>query len=97
MAKGGDVIALGKAHKRVTQRTDGQLPAGLKLVQLQDQSKARVLSVTRQTIAQASRTVPSDTRVGQFRESDKLIDIVLRQPLNERGSITDMANAYLPT
>ena len=97
MAKGGDFIALSKADKRVTQRTDGQLPAGLKLVQLQDQSKARVLSVTSQTIAQASRTVLSGTRVGQFREGDKLIDIVLRQPLDKRGSMTDMANAYLPT
>jgi multidrug efflux pump len=35
--------------------------------------------------------------VGQFREGDKLIDIVLRQPLDERNAITDMANAYLPT
>jgi multidrug efflux pump len=35
--------------------------------------------------------------VGQFREGDKLIDIVLRQPLDERNAITDIANAYLPT
>ncbi len=62
-----------------------------------DQTKARVLGVTSQTIAQASRTILSGSRVGQFREGDKLIDIVLRQPLDERGSMTDMANAYLPT
>jgi multidrug efflux pump len=35
--------------------------------------------------------------VGQFREGDKLIDIVLRQPLDERNAITDIGNAYLPT
>jgi multidrug efflux pump subunit AcrB len=35
--------------------------------------------------------------VGQFREADKLIDIVLRQPEEERHSITDIGNAYLPT
>jgi len=35
--------------------------------------------------------------VGQYREGDKQIDIVLRQPLDERNAITDIANAYLPT
>ena len=62
-----------------------------------DQSKARALGVTSQSIAQASRTILSGTPVGQFREGDKLIDIVLRQPLDERDAITDIANAYLPT
>ena len=62
-----------------------------------DQSKARVLGVTSQAIAQASRTILSGTKVGQYREGDKLIDIVLRQPPDERGSMTDLSNAYLPT
>ena len=62
-----------------------------------DQSKARALGVTSQSIAQASRTILSGSTVGQFREGDKLIDIVLRQPLSERNAITDIANAYLPT
>ncbi|MBT9507557.1 efflux RND transporter permease subunit [Rhodoferax sp.] len=62
-----------------------------------DQSKARALGVTSQSIAQASKTILAGTTVGQFREGDKLIDIVLRQPLDERNAITDIANAYLPT
>ncbi|MDB5931331.1 MAG: acriflavin resistance protein [Polaromonas sp.] len=62
-----------------------------------DQSKARALGVTSQSIAQGARTLASGTPVGQFREGDKLIDIVLRQPLNERNAITDIGNAYLPT
>ena len=62
-----------------------------------DQSKARALGVTSQSIAQAARTLLSGTSVGQFREGDKLIDIVLRQPLDERNAITDIGNAYLPT
>ena len=62
-----------------------------------DQAKARALGVTSQSIAQASRTLLSGTTVGQFREGDKRIDIVLRQPLDERSAITDIANAYLPT
>ncbi|MBE2261229.1 MAG: efflux RND transporter permease subunit [Burkholderiaceae bacterium] len=62
-----------------------------------DQAKARALGVTSQSIAQASRTILSGTTVGQYREGDKLIDIVLRQPLDERSAITDIGNAYLPT
>jgi len=62
-----------------------------------DQDKARALGVTSQSIAQASKTILSGTTVGQYRDGDKLIDIVLRQPLDERSAITDIANAYLPT
>ena len=62
-----------------------------------DQDKARALGVTSQAIAQASRTILSGSNVGQYREGDKLIDIVLRQPLEERNAITDIGNAYLPT
>ena len=62
-----------------------------------DQDKARALGVTSQSIAQAGRVMLSGSTVGQYREGDKLIDIVLRQPLAERDAITDIANAYLPT
>jgi multidrug efflux pump len=62
-----------------------------------DQDKARALGVSSQSIAQASRVILSGSTVGQYREADKLIDIVLRQPEDERRVITDLANAYLPT
>jgi multidrug efflux pump len=62
-----------------------------------DQAKARALGVSSQAIAQASKTILTGTTVGQFREGDKLIDMVLRQPLEERNAITDIANAYIPT
>ncbi|MBL8336611.1 MAG: efflux RND transporter permease subunit [Rhodoferax sp.] len=62
-----------------------------------DQSKARALGVTSQSVAQASRTLLSGTRIGQYREGDKAIDIVLRQPMDERGTISSIADAYLPT
>ena len=70
----------------------------IKVVRLDvDQAKARALGVTSQSIAQSSRTLLAGTTVGQYREGDKLIDIVLRQPANERSAISDMGNAYLPT
>ena len=62
-----------------------------------DQDKARALGVSSQAIAQATRVQLSGSPVGQFREGDKLIEIVLRQPQSERQSITDLGNAYVPT
>jgi len=69
----------------------------IKVMRLEvDQAKARALGVSSQSIAQATKTVLSGTSVGQFREGDKLIEMVLRQPLDERKAITDIANIYLP-
>jgi multidrug efflux pump subunit AcrB len=70
----------------------------IKVLRLEiDQDKARALGVTSQAVAQSSRTMLSGSVIGQYREGDKLVDIVLRQPLEERGRLTDLANAYLPT
>ena len=68
----------------------------VKVIRLEvDQSKARALGVTSQSIAQASRTMLAGTSVGQFREGDLSVDIVLRQPPEERNAITDIGNAYV--
>ena len=62
-----------------------------------DQDKARALGVSSSGIAQAARTINSGTDIGQYRDGDKLIDIVLRQPLEERDTLSDLGNAYVPT
>ncbi len=62
-----------------------------------DQDKARALGVSSQSVAQSSRTGLTGVTVGQYREGDKLIDIVLRQPAEDRNAITDIAEGYLPT
>lgn len=62
-----------------------------------DQDKARALGVSSQSIAQAARAVSSGTTIGQYRDGDKLIDIVLRTPNEERLALTDLANAYVPS
>ena len=62
-----------------------------------DQDKARSLGVSSLAIAQAARTINSGTTVGQYRDGDQLIDMVLRQPVEERNALTDLANAYVPT
>ncbi|NRF68633.1 efflux RND transporter permease subunit [Aquincola sp. S2] len=62
-----------------------------------DQDKARALGVSSQSVAQASRAIFTGITVGQYREGDKLVDIVLRQPQEERNAITDVGDGYLPT
>jgi len=90
-----------KAAMRLNNNTRGvndNWNESVKTVRLEvDQAKARALGVTSQSIAQASRTLLSGTPVGQFREGDKLIDMVLRQPLSERDALSDLAQAYVPT
>jgi multidrug efflux pump len=90
-----------KAAMRASPNTRGvndNWNESVKVMRLEvDQAKARALGVTSQSIAQASRTILTGTPIGQFRENDKLIDIVLRQPADERSKITDIGNAYLPT
>jgi multidrug efflux pump len=62
-----------------------------------DQDKARALGVTSQSIAQASRILTSGATVGQYREGDRLIDIDVRTPLDERQTMEALDNAYVPT
>ena len=62
-----------------------------------DQDKARALGVSSQSIAQSLRVLLSGNTVGQYREADKLVDIVLRQPMSERQTMSDLTNAYVPT
>jgi multidrug efflux pump len=62
-----------------------------------DQEKLRALGVNSQLVMRAANTVLSGSVVGQFRTGDKLIDIVIRQPVEERATITALSNASVPT
>ncbi|MEY4766946.1 MAG: hypothetical protein RI907_3619 [Pseudomonadota bacterium] len=70
----------------------------VKAVRLQvDQDKARALGVSTQSIAVASRVLTSGSTIGQYREADRTIDIVLRQPQSERRTLSALDNAYVPS
>ena len=62
-----------------------------------DQDKARALGVSSQTLARAAQTVLTGTTIGTFREGDRLIDIVMRQPERERSVIDRLYDANIPT
>ena len=61
-----------------------------------DQAKLRALGLTSQALMQASNTILSGTTIGQFRENDRLIDIVIRQPVDERSTISALSNVSIP-
>jgi multidrug efflux pump len=70
----------------------------IKVIRLEvDQARARALGVSNANIAQGLRTLLSGSTVEQFREDNKLIDIVLRQPAQDRDAITDLGNAWVPS
>ncbi|MBY4945286.1 efflux RND transporter permease subunit [Cupriavidus respiraculi] len=62
-----------------------------------DQEKARALGVTTNSIARVTQTVLTGAPVAQYRDGDKLIDIVMRAPKEERDALTDLNNAQVPT
>ncbi len=62
-----------------------------------DQDKLRALGITSQSVMRAANTVLSGTPIGQFREDNKLIDIVMRQPFEERSTISVLKDTAVPT
>ncbi|MFP5430970.1 MAG: efflux RND transporter permease subunit [Gammaproteobacteria bacterium] len=62
-----------------------------------DQSRARALGVSTQAVATASQTILSGLPIGQYREDNEQIRIMLRQPEDERSTMTALTGAYLPT
>lgn len=62
-----------------------------------DQDKARALGVTTSSIARVTQTVLTGSPIAQYRDGDKLIDIVMRTPKEERDALTDLNNIQVPT
>ncbi|MES2077273.1 MAG: efflux RND transporter permease subunit [Pseudomonadota bacterium] len=62
-----------------------------------DQDKMRALGVTSQTVMRAANTILSGTTIGKFREDNKLIDIQIRQPIEERRTISILNDTNIPT
>ncbi|HJV50146.1 MAG TPA: efflux RND transporter permease subunit [Noviherbaspirillum sp.] len=62
-----------------------------------DQDKLRALGVSSQSLMRTANTILTGTTIGQFREENKLIDIVVRQPLEERSTISALNEANLQT
>lgn len=62
-----------------------------------DQARARALGVSSQSIAESSQVILSGATIGQYRENNRLIDIVFRNPESERDTLAKLMNANVPT
>ncbi|HZW14519.1 MAG TPA: efflux RND transporter permease subunit, partial [Noviherbaspirillum sp.] len=62
-----------------------------------DQDKLRALGISSQTVMRTANTILTGTTIGQYRDNNKLIDIVMRQPVEERSTITALNEANIQT
>lgn len=62
-----------------------------------DQDKLRALGISSQTVMRAANTILTGTTIGQYRDGNKLIDIVIRQPVDERATIEMLNGTNIPT
>jgi len=62
-----------------------------------DQNKARVLGISSQELAQFLNNSVSGVTVTQFRERDKLIDVVLRGAASERAQLSFLKDLAIPS
>jgi multidrug efflux pump len=62
-----------------------------------DQDRARAADVTSADIARTVRTSTDGLNIGQFRENDQLIDIVLRSPADERKQLAQVGALEVPS
>jgi len=61
-----------------------------------DQDKARALGVSSQGVSRAVAAVVSGVSIGQYRENDRLIDVTMRAPADERGSLDALGELAVP-
>jgi multidrug efflux pump len=62
-----------------------------------DQEKLRALGISSQAVMRAANTILSGSTIGQYRENNKLIDIVVRQPVEERDTIEVLNDTNIST
>ncbi|MFA7269266.1 MAG: efflux RND transporter permease subunit [Sterolibacterium sp.] len=62
-----------------------------------DQDRARALGASSLAIARTLGSVVSGVTIGQFRERDRLIDVMLRGPALERVAVAQVADWQIPT
>ena len=104
---GGDGAQLKRIAERVAERVranpythDINFDWGERVLALRveiDQEKARALGVTSQGVARATAAVTSGVPLGLYRENDRLIEVLLRAPAAERGTLEALAETSVLT
>lgn len=86
------------ASSEYTRGTHDNWNENVKVMSLNvDQARARALGVSSESISHAAQVLLSGAPIGQYREGNRLIDIVLRNPEDERANFNELTNANVPT
>jgi len=62
-----------------------------------DQEKLRLLGISSNDVRGAGNTILTGTPIGNYRENNRDLQIIARQPLAERDSLGSLQDAYMPT
>ena len=62
-----------------------------------DQDRARALGVTSQTVRRSLQTTLSGVQIGEFRDNDETIKVMLREPSATRNLLSAIDNVYVKT
>ena len=94
---GDEVAAVVRKHKSTVEiNTDwGDRTPALQIEV--DQDRARALGVTSLAVARSLGGAVSGATIGQFRERDRLIDVVIRGPAAERIAVSQVEDLQVPT
>ena len=93
-----DQVKEAVAASEYTRGTHDNWNENIKVMNIEvDQARARALGVSSESIAQASHVILSGATIGQYRENNRLIDIVFRNPEEERDTLSELLNANVPT
>lgn len=93
-----DQVKEAVASSEYTRGTHDNWNENIKVMKVEvDQARARALGVSSQSIAESSQVILSGATIGQYRENNRLIDIVFRNPESERDTLAELMNANVPT
>ncbi|KAB2919230.1 MAG: efflux RND transporter permease subunit [Hyphomicrobiaceae bacterium] len=62
-----------------------------------DQDRARALGVTSQTVRRSLQAMLSGFQIGEFRDGDETIKVMLREPSDTRNLLSALDNVYVKT
>ena len=62
-----------------------------------DQDRARALGVTSQSVRRSLQAMLSGFQIGEFRDSDETIKVMLREPSDTRNLLSALDNVYVKT
>ena len=62
-----------------------------------DQDRARALGVTSQTVRRSLQAMLSGFQIGEYRDSDETVKVMLREPSDTRNLLSALDNVYVKT